>query len=164
MTAARLPNIHACRRYVRSLQLELYASAYELCDQMSSLRDRPIRVIEWPLPLPGPMGVWIAREHDDVIVVQEAATGGHRDHIVLHELAHILCEHEGIPLRGYESQFLSEFDDQAAGAAPVRFRSVYDSASEREAELLATALGERLSDDSAAPRVAWDVHRYFSGE
>jgi Zn-dependent peptidase ImmA (M78 family) len=164
VTAARLPNIHACRRYVRSLQLDLYASAYELCDQMSSLRDRPIRVIEWPLPIPGPMGVWIARERDDVVVVQEAATGSHRDHIVLHELAHILCEHEGIPLRGQEPGFLSEFDDQAEGAAPVRFRSAYDSASEREAELLATALAERLSDDSVAAGAKGDVHRYFSGE
>lgn len=164
MTAARLPNIHTCRRYVRSLRLEPYASAYELCDQMSSLRDRPIRVVEWPLPIPGPMGVWIARERDDVVVVQEAATGSHRDHIVLHELAHILCEHEGIPLPGFEPALLSGFDDEPAGAAPVRFRSAYDSTSERQAELLATAFAERLIDDSATPQVVWDIHRYFSGE
>ncbi|MEU0795284.1 hypothetical protein ABZ342_34915 [Amycolatopsis sp. NPDC005961] len=164
MTAARLPNIHACRRYVRSLRLETYASAYELCDQMSSMRNRPINVVEWPLPIPGPMGVWIARERDDVVVVQEAATGNHRDHIVLHELAHILCEHEGVPLPGSGPAFLPTFEDCDENASLVRFRSAYDSSAEREAELLATAFAEQLSDDSATPRVAWDVHRYFSGE
>jgi Zn-dependent peptidase ImmA (M78 family) len=163
VTAARFPNIHSCRRYVRSLRLEQYASAYELCDQMSSVRDRPIRVVEWPLPIPGPSGVWIAREHDDVVVVQQAATGSHRDHIVLHELAHILCEHEGVPLPGYGPEFLSAFDDQSEEARPVRLRSAYDSASEREAELLASAFAEYLTDDQAPP-VSWDVQRYFSGE
>jgi LmbE family N-acetylglucosaminyl deacetylase len=131
---------------------------------MSSLRGRPIRVVEWPLPIPGPSGVWIARERDDVVVAQQAATGRHRDHIVLHELAHILCEHEGMPMPGYGPELLSAFDDPAEDAAAVRLRSAYDSVSEREAELLATAFAESLADDEAAPPVSWDVHRYFSGE
>src|SRR5262249_28740770 len=144
VTAVRFKNIKACRRYVRSLRLDPYASAYELCDQMSSMRPRPIRIIEWPLPIPGPMGVWIARELDDVVVVQEMATGRHRDHMVLHELAHIVCEHEGEQLEELAS---SPFSMPVDGtAAPLRFRSAYDSACEREAELLAVAFAEFLDD------------------
>jgi Zn-dependent peptidase ImmA (M78 family) len=161
VTIARLTNIHACRRRVRSLRLEPYASAYELCDQMSSLRKRPIRIVEWPLPIAGPMGVWIARGGDDVVIVQEAATGRHRDHIVLHELGHILCGHDGVPMSGGEPELISSLRDQDS---MIRFRSVYDSTSEREAELLATAFAEHLDDDSAGPLVAWDIHRYFSGD
>ncbi|MFI5783665.1 hypothetical protein [Nocardia sp. NPDC051570] len=162
MTIARFPNMQTCRRYVRSLRLEPYASAYELCDQMSSLRARPIRVVEWRLPIPGPMGVWIARECDDVVVVQELATRSHRDHIVLHELAHILCEHEGETLPGYEPE-LPVLNGVATEGATLRFRSAYDTTSEREAELLAVAFAEQLTDDLLEPRIEWDVHRYFAG-
>lgn len=162
MNAARLSNIHLCRKFVRSLRLEPYATAYELCDQMSSLRARPIRVVEWRLPIPGPMGVWISRASDDVVVVQELATGGHRDHIVLHELAHILCEHEGETLPGYEPA-LPVLADVAPGGAVQRLRSAYDSNSEREAELLAAAFAEQLADDRSGPGIAWDVHEYFAG-
>lgn len=158
----RLRNIHSCRKLVRSLRLEPYASAYELCDQMSSLRGRPIHVVEWPLPIPGPMGVWVSRTHDDVVVVQERAGGVHRDHIVLHELAHILCAHEGEAFPEYASA-LPTLGDTADGGPVLRLRSVYDSDSEREAELLAAAVAERLTDDSCEPEVAWDVHRYFAG-
>jgi hypothetical protein len=157
-----LANIHSCRKFVRSLHLEPYATAYELCDQMSSLRARPIRVVEWRLPIPGPMGVWVSRPQDDVVVVQELATGSHRDHIVLHELGHILCEHEGESLPEYEPA-LPLLSNTAPGGAVLRLRSAYDSAAEREAELLAAAFAEQMTDDRAEPGTAWDVHRYFAG-
>ncbi|WP_405805529.1 hypothetical protein OG729_09570 [Streptomyces sp. NBC_00210] len=108
------------------------------------------------------MGVWISRASDDVVVVQELATGSHRDHIVLHELAHILCEHEGETLPGYEPAF-PVLADVAPGGAVLRLRSAYDSNSEREAELLAAAFAEQLADDCSGPGIAWDVHRYFAG-
>lgn len=163
MTSVRFSNIRTCRKYVRSLGLEPYATAYELCDQMSSQRERPIRVIEWPLPIPGPMGVWIARPGDDIVVVQTMATGRHRDHILLHELAHILCEHEGEPLPSEQLGSLALLDDLGAGEQ-ARMRSVYDSAAEREAELLAAAFAERLLDDDDDAPGAQDVQRYFAGE
>jgi Zn-dependent peptidase ImmA (M78 family) len=162
VTSVRFANIRTSRKYVRSLRLEPYASAYELFDQMSSLRVRPIRVVEWPLVIPGPMGVWIAREEDDIVVVQEMATGRHRDHILLHELAHILCDHEGEPMSGDGMASLPLLGDESV--EPRRLRSVYDSAAEREAELLAAAFAERLIDDDAEPQVAWDMQRYFAGD
>ncbi|MER5887521.1 hypothetical protein ABT160_27215 [Streptomyces sp. NPDC001941] len=162
MTSARFTNIHSCRKYVRSLRLDPYASAYELCDQMSSLRDRPIRVVEAPLPIPGPMGVWIARARDDVVVVQELATGTHRDHIVLHELAHILCGHEGEQLPDYQPEIPAL--ETARGGPVGRLRSAYDSVCEREAELLAAAFAEQLLDDlDEEGEGSSDVHKYFAG-
>ncbi|MEV0178995.1 hypothetical protein AB0I54_06760 [Streptomyces sp. NPDC050625] len=163
MTAIRLPNIHSCRKFVRSLQLDPYATAYELCDQISSLRARPIRVVESRLPIPGPMGVWVCRAHDDVVVVQELATGAHHDHIVLHELAHILCEHEGETFPEYEP-VLPILDQERDGGAVLRLRSAYDSETEREAELLAAAFAEQMTDDRTEPGISWDVHRYFAGD
>lgn len=164
MTPSAFTNIHSCRKHVRALRLDPYATAYELCDQMSTLRGRAIRVVEARLPMPGPLGVWISRAQDDVIVVQELATGSHRDHIVLHELAHILCDHEGEELPDCEPA-LPALTTLAPGRV-VRMRSAYDSASEREAELLATALAELLLDDSGDTsdiQSHSDIHNYFAG-
>ncbi|MFE2926676.1 hypothetical protein [Streptomyces goshikiensis] len=163
MTAiGRMRTMRDCRKYVRSLRLDPYSSAHELCDQIGSARGRPIRMIEARLPVPGPMGVWVCRTDDDVVIVQDLAVGVHRDHIVLHELAHILCEHEGERYRPDEPA-LSALDGVPEGGAVVRFRSVHDSAAEREAELLAAAFAECAIDDQAEARVAWDVQRYFGG-
>lgn len=96
------------------------------------------------------------------MIVQDLAVGAHRDHIVLHELAHILCEHEGDRYR-HDEPALSALDGVPEGGAVVRFRSVHDSAVEREAELLAAAFAEFAIDDRAEARVAWDVQRYFGG-
>lgn len=162
MTRSRFSNIRSCRRYVESLHLQPFASAYELCDQLSSVRGRPIRVVEWPLPLPGPLGVWMSRDHDDIIVVQELATGSHREHILLHEVAHIVCGHTGEPLPEQEP-VLPALDPVGAGDAPVLFRSAYDTVSEREAELLAAAFAEQLTDSRSDPHIACNVHTYFAG-
>ncbi|OKK14770.1 hypothetical protein AMK16_29980 [Streptomyces sp. CB00455] len=162
MTTGRLRTMRDCRKYVRSLMLDPYSSAHELCDQIGSVRGRPIRVIEARLPIPGPMGVWVCRTDDDVVIVQDLAVGAHRDHIVLHELAHILCEHEGERYR-HDEPALSALGHAPDGGAVVRFRSVHDSAAEREAELLAAAFAEFAIDDRAEAGMAWDVQRYFGG-
>ncbi|MFG2389846.1 hypothetical protein ACGFYF_13290 [Streptomyces lavendulae] len=162
MTTGRLSTMRDCRKYVRSLRLDPYSSAHELCDQISSARGRPIRVIEARLPVPGPMGVWVCRTDDDVVIVQDLAVGAHRDHIVLHELAHILCEHEGERYQ-HDEPALSALDGLPEGGAVVRFRSVHDSEAEREAELLAAAFAEFAIDDRAEAKVSWDVQRYFGG-
>ncbi|MEV6677926.1 hypothetical protein AB0N09_13805 [Streptomyces erythrochromogenes] len=69
---------------------------------------------------------------------------------MLHELAHILCGHQGERYR-HDEPALSALDGAPDGGAVVRFRSVHDSAAEREAELLAAAFVEYAIDDGASP-------------
>lgn len=39
-------------------------------------------------------GLWIAREHDDVILYGAGTTDWHAEHIVCHEIGHMLLEHD----------------------------------------------------------------------
>ncbi|GAJ80739.1 hypothetical protein NBRGN_030_00350 [Nocardia brasiliensis NBRC 14402] len=41
----------------------------------------------------GAGGLWVARTHDDIIVYDGDATGRNADHIVLHEVGHMLLGH-----------------------------------------------------------------------
>ncbi|MGQ4597545.1 hypothetical protein [Nocardia sp. R6R-6] len=38
-------------------------------------------------------GLWVARRHDDIIVYDAAATGRNADHVILHEVGHMLLGH-----------------------------------------------------------------------
>ncbi|MEU7629075.1 hypothetical protein AB0C34_03685 [Nocardia sp. NPDC049220] len=38
-------------------------------------------------------GLWVARKHDDIIVYDADATGRRADHIILHEIGHMLLDH-----------------------------------------------------------------------
>lgn len=102
-------------------------------------------------------GLWIRRAERDVIVYDNSGTDLHQDHIVLHELSHMLCGHSGVPLadahttaeaahaagRGAGEHTravvarLSGDDVLVDSAVRVAHRSVYDDRQEFEAETLA---------------------------
>ncbi|WP_159056214.1 hypothetical protein [Streptomyces sp. DSM 15324] len=101
---------------------------------MGERRGREIRLIPYPLESPGPLGVCVATETADVIFYQQDTTRPHQDHIILHEVGHILVGH----LSASATVMRHE-----PGAGPVRMRTVYDSEEELEAELIATIILER---------------------
>lgn len=108
-----------CRALLRELDVPRPFGARELCRRLSEHRGRPIRLMAYPIERPGPFGLWLATDETDVIVYQSRTTPAHQEHIILHEVGHIIAGHEG------ESDLR---------------RSSYDSRQEREAELIATIL------------------------
>ncbi|WP_435593091.1 hypothetical protein [Nocardia sp. bgisy118] len=44
-------------------------------------------------------GLWIARRNDDIIVYDRDTSAWHAQHIVLHEIGHMLLEHDRQPSR-----------------------------------------------------------------
>ncbi len=89
-------------------------------------------MLPYPIEQPGPFGIWLATEAADVIVYQSQTTPAHQEHIILHEVGHIIAGHDG------EESGLPESGD----AVSVLRRTAYDSRQEREAELIATILHE----------------------
>ncbi|CAL9461676.1 hypothetical protein SUDANB95_02635 [Actinosynnema sp. ALI-1.44] len=77
---------------LRDLPAPAPFDARELCRQVAALRRRPIRL----LPMTGlddVCGLWIATDTADLIFHESGTSPPHQDHIVLHELAHLLCDH-----------------------------------------------------------------------
>lgn len=111
---------------------------------LQARRGRPLTISAMPVLEPGePSGVWIATDTADHVFVDPTARPLHREHIVLHELAHMLCDHGAAAgLSQADAAALLPSLDSAV-VARVLGRSRYSQVQEREAELLATIIAER---------------------
>jgi hypothetical protein len=116
-----------CRALLRELDLPAPFGPRELCRRLSGHRGRPIRLMPYPIEQPGPFGIWFSTDATDLIVYQSQTTRAHQEHIILHEVGHIIAGHDG------------EVGDPQVS---VHRRSAYDSRQEREAELIAMILHE----------------------
>ncbi|MFE1174268.1 hypothetical protein [Streptomyces sp. NPDC058773] len=126
-----------------------------LCQQLGERRGRPIRLVSHPMPVPGPFGAWIATPSTDYILYQQETTASHQRHIILHEVGHILADHQS---EGIDDVALwkGAVPDLSSGSVKrLLRRTSYDEEHERQAELVATIILEWASVlDRVAPRRA----------
>ncbi|MDQ8708235.1 hypothetical protein RCO28_38120 [Streptomyces sp. LHD-70] len=150
------------RRLLRSLDVQPPLSVPDLCTALARRRGRRIELRAFPLQSGGPLGAWLETPNADVIVFQKETTPHHQDHIILHELGHILADHPGPPGTAVWESLLPGLKSDAIRRALLRCS--YDTEEEQEAELVATIVGEwasildhiapsRQSDDPAVRRV-----------
>ncbi|MEU8581952.1 ParH-like protein [Streptomyces abikoensis] len=129
--------LRRCRDIASSLELPVPFDAAELVETVARRRGRPIELmpIDWT---PGvPCGLLIAAEQADYIVYTADTPLLHRQHILVHELAHLLCEHDG----ALSDELLPHLPALLIGR--VLGRTVYAQPQEEEAELLASLILQR---------------------
>lgn len=129
-----------CAAIVRDLPLPVPFDARKLCEAIAARRGRPIRLL--PIDgLTGVCGLWVATETSDLIFYERVTTPPHQEHIILHELSHLLCDHN----RGSAALGVAELlpDLDPAMVRRVLGRAGYTSEEEREAELLASMIREQ---------------------
>jgi hypothetical protein len=131
-----------CEALVRTLDLPSPFSVDALVEKLSAQRGRPIRVHALPAGLAEEAcGMWIATDDGDDVYVEEKTTAFHREHIVLHEIGHLLCDHGGAadPDAGSAvSRLLPSLDP--AMISRILARTDYTTEEEQEAELVATLI------------------------
>lgn len=145
-----------CKRELRALDIQPPLRVEELCRKLGERRGRPIRLVPHPLPMPGPFGCWIATPTADYILYQQETSKTHQDHIILHEVGHIMADHEGVDTG---ADFLQATMPGLAPDTVTRGlrRTSYDEEHERQAELVATIILEWASVlDRVAPRPVAD--------
>lgn len=133
-----------CRALLRELDIRPPLDVRQLCARLAGRRGRPIRLVEHPIKVPGPFGLWFMTESTDVIFYQRETTRPHQDHIILHEIGHIIAGHPS-DSGGDQAGEEPRPDDGPADATGVLRRTCYDSVYEREAELIATIILEWAS-------------------
>jgi len=162
-----------CRRLLRELDIRPPLDVTELCRRVGERRGRPITLVSHPIPVPGPFGLWITAESCDYILYQRETSRSHQDHIILHELGHLLAgHHEDVDNNdGLDTDSLrAEYPDLAPDAVRRALRrTAYDNDQEREAETVATIILEWASvldkvsphtssapmDNALASRIGW---------
>lgn len=134
-----------CAMILGHLDLAHPFSLDALCDRIAEQRGRPIRL--HPLPKEaaesGVCGLWVGTDTVDYVFYEAQTTPLHREHIVLHELGHILFGHHSL-----------EGEDTDGRVPTVLGRTNYTTRQEQEAEMLASMIRIRTSGTGPLPASA----------
>ncbi|MGW6912701.1 hypothetical protein ACWGB8_02580 [Kitasatospora sp. NPDC054939] len=129
-----------------------------LKERLSALRGKPIHLIPMAIPEYSLNGMWIATRAVDFVVYEVRTTRAHQEHIIAHELSHILCGHEAST--GTDDAVLERlFPDIDPGVVRrVLQRTEYSDRNEQEAEMTASILlaPARRPDGAALPPLSQD--------
>ncbi|MFJ4649654.1 hypothetical protein ACIP5Y_00095 [Nocardia sp. NPDC088792] len=135
-----------CRRLLNELEIQPPLDVVTLCQRVGEQRGRPIRLVPHPIPIPGPFGAWIATKRADYILYQQETTRAHQDHIILHELGHLLAGH---CTDEQDDNLIRQLNPSSVLSPDIVRRALrrtsYDTAEEREAEMVATIILEWAS-------------------
>jgi hypothetical protein len=153
-----------CRARLAGLDLPRPFDLAAFAARVGRDRGRPLLMLGHALPVDGPRGLCLSTRDADYIVHEQATSPVHQEHIVLHEICHLLCGHTARESIGAaHAQRLFPSLDPAV-VARVLGRSSYSTAEEQEAELLASMIRQAARGDRPpAPADDEDMRRLESG-
>lgn len=139
-----------CARRLAGLEIPDPFDIDVLCDNLAALRGRPLHVLPLPEGAPKgmPCGMWMGTGSADFVWYDASTSRAHADHIIAHELAHMLCDHFGPADEVLSTSLAPQIDPSTVKLMLGRTR--YDTEQEREAELMASLL---TAPAAAAPDV-----------
>lgn len=132
-----------CEMRLRELELPTPFELESFCEVLARKRQRPIELHSIAGLGGRTQGAWIPTRTTDIIIYEQQTTPLHQDHIVLHELSHIICGHEPPLVAGDIAGAL--FPDLRADLVQgILERHAYATREEREAELMASLIFDRV--------------------
>lgn len=129
---------------IAELDLPKVADVAELCHYLGVIRDRPITLVPMQMPASHPCGMWVAARDEDLIFYDANTTSAHQEHIILHELSHIICCHRGAGWLDEASARLLFPNLDPDLVRDMLLRATYDDVQEQEAEIIAYLLSQRV--------------------
>jgi hypothetical protein len=133
-----------CEAHLDDLQLPIPFNIHEFARAIGERRGRLILLHPVDSPA-GPCGTWLAGPTTDHVFYEHHTSPLHQEHIILHELSHLLCGHRGTSVAEGELQALLLPDLRPEMVEHVLRRRTYCTDDEQEAELLASLILERVA-------------------
>ncbi|MGW0389950.1 ImmA/IrrE family metallo-endopeptidase [Streptomyces sp. NPDC003042] len=133
-------------RRIAELDLPKVTDVAELCRHLGEVRDRPITLVPMQMPSSHPCGMWVAARDEDLIFYDANTTSAHQEHIILHELGHIICCHRGAGGLDEAAARLLFPDLDPDLVRDMLLRATYDDVQEQEAEIIAYLLSQRMGN------------------
>lgn len=128
------------RRDLRKLGLPGRFTVADLAEALANRRARPLRLRPEPLPVAGLTGGLLVTDTIDFIAYQCNTSKVHQDHIICHELGHLLAGHRTVDVRGPEAVRLLAPHIDPAVVRRMLGRTSYAEPEEQEAETIADML------------------------
>ena len=136
-----------CQAVVDRLELPEPFDAESFIAVLARERGRPIELIGVPARPDRPCGLLVTTTRTDLIIYSSDTSEVHRQHILLHEAAHLLCGHDTAGQRSGGAGGLGALLPHLSPSLirSVLGRTVYTEPQEREAELIATMIHHRVA-------------------
>jgi hypothetical protein len=133
-----------CEARLRAVDLPEPFDVDQFTQRLARQRGRPIKLLPHEFRA-APCGAWIPRATEDCIYFARDTGPLHREHIILHELCHLLCGHQ--PTSVIDPALLGALFTHLHPSLVERYlqRQTYVSEDDQEAELLATLILERAA-------------------
>jgi hypothetical protein len=132
-----------CRKILDNLHAPQTNSFEAICGWVEELRGRPLILRELPAKIGaiGVCGLWLGIDEADLVFYQAHTVLLHQQHIILHELGHMLCDHHQAPNSVAADQLSGLFSGlQPQLIKRLMTRARYTAVEEQEAEMIATLL------------------------
>lgn len=142
-----------CEATLRDVDVPVPFDVDTFSRTVSERRGRPLFLIPKPGDL-GPCGIWLALASADYVFYENATSRPHREHIILHELGHLLSDHVTAEVHddGVLRQLLPSFEPSVVRR--VLGRTTYSAVEEQEAEMIASLVLERAGRRPVEPATA----------
>ncbi|KJY34952.1 MULTISPECIES: hypothetical protein [Streptomyces] len=137
-------------RRLAELDLPEVTDVADLCRHLGEARERPIILVPMQMPSSHPCGMWVAARDEDLIFYDANTTSAHQEHIILHELGHIICCHRGAGGLDEAAARLLFPDLDPDLVRDMLLRATYDDVQEQEAEIIAYLLAQRMEGEQHA--------------
>ena len=143
-----------CQARLRDLPIPDPFDIDRFCAGLAAARGRALHLLSLP-PVTGIQavcGAWVPLPDADVLFVESATSPWHREQIILHECAHMICDHppSAKAIAGWVHAALPHVDPGAV--AGVLLRTDYSAPHEQEAEMTASLIEARVQ--RRAPAIA----------
>lgn len=129
-----------CLSRLDTLNIAASCDLSMLCAHLSQQRGRPLYLSPLDMQAPHPCGVWVASNEADFIFYEASTSKAHQKHIIMHELAHIICHHRGCGGLDDASARLLFPDVDPELVRDMLRRTTYSDFQEWEAETMASLM------------------------
>ncbi|MGB8403699.1 MAG: hypothetical protein WCE30_06425 [Mycobacterium sp.] len=148
----------------RELPLPVPWNRGEFINALAEMRGRPITLIPTDTATlsGGPCGLWVARDHDDLIFHEAATSEYHIDQIVCHEIGHMVLGHDRLDSVEHTSEHqidlcravMADINPNTVRAVLGRsdFTPEFERDAERFASIVLLAAAERAEQRSPLMR------------
>jgi IrrE N-terminal-like domain len=134
-----------CQALVADLDIPVPFDAQELCARIATRRGRPIRLRAVAMPMDSPCGIWLSTAGNDYIFYEAHTSRLHQEHIIVHEIGHVLCDHYATAVLSPETSRLLLPNLDPALVNRVLSRGHCSAEEEQEAEMIASLILRRAS-------------------
>lgn len=131
-----------CEEVLESVSVPDPFDVHLMASTVGDLRGRPLTLLP-KRSSAGPCGVWLATPSADYVFYEPQTSALHRDHIVLHEIGHLLQRHD--PTEVLNDDLVASLcpDLNATVVRKMLGRTSYTAVEEQEAEMIASLLSAR---------------------